>query len=75
MKMEIEQEAVQMEIVITWNMISEAPRIQGCDKNPYAALAMLDYALARVRRAITTWDIQNEMRTAPRVAIPGGPLA
>lgn len=67
---------VQMEIVLTWNVLEGTrPLVSGCDKNPFLALAMLDYALARVRRFITQSDIARELQELPRVALPGGPLA
>ena len=71
----IPQDAVQMEIVVMFNMLSGEVRVTGCDKNPIVALGMLDYALARVRRALTTNDIVQEMKNSPLVAIPRGGLA
>jgi hypothetical protein len=67
--MAIRSEAVEMRVVITFNMISGVMAVEGCDKNPVVALGMLDYALARVRRFLTMNDIASEVKNAPRIAV------
>ena len=63
-----------MRVVVTFDMLTGELAVQGCDKNPIAALGMLDYAQARVRRWLVTNDILAEAKNAPRIAVPGGPL-
>lgn len=64
---------VQIEIVIKFDVVKAEFSLTGCDKNPVVALGLLDYALARVRRFITTSDIQHEMQEASRI-LPGSAL-
>lgn len=68
----VRREAVEMEIVIKFDVSTGIVSVQGCDKNPLVALGMLDYALARVRRFILQNDLQQELQGAPRVALASG---
>lgn len=62
-------EDVEMQIVLKFNLLTCEFSLVGCDKNPVAALGVLDYALARVRRSLTTGDIQREMQEASRIQV------
>jgi len=69
------KEAVELEIVIRFNVKTGEISLTGCDESPLVALGMLDYALARVRRVLGTNDVMQDARNAPRIAVAGGPLA
>ncbi len=62
-------DAVEMEIVIKFEMVTGEVSLTGCDKNALVALGMLDYALSRVRRALAIVDLQKDAANAPRVAL------
>lgn len=59
----------ELKIVVTFNPLTAEFALSGCDANPIVALGMLDYALARIRRSLTTADIQREMQTSPLVSL------
>ncbi|HYL64460.1 MAG TPA: hypothetical protein VE077_17740 [Candidatus Methylomirabilis sp.] len=63
---------VRMSIVVEFDMLTGEMTLGGCDKNPVVALGMLDYALARVRRALAVNDMVQDAKNAPRVALAGG---
>jgi len=65
----------RMEIVLKFNILSREFSLTGCDQNPVVALGMLDYALSRIRRSLTTNDILREAQNSPMIALPRGPLA
>jgi hypothetical protein len=65
----IDAEKVQMRIVVTFDVLTGEFGLEGCDKNPVVALGMLDFALSRVRRVLTTNDVLQEMKNAPRIAV------
>lgn len=60
-------ECLENEIVIRYDVAKAEFSLTGCDKNPIVALGMLDYASARVRRFLTTNDIQHEIQDASRI--------
>jgi len=59
-----------MHVRVSFNILSGEMSVEGCDKNPVVALGMLDYALARVRRVLSTGDIMAEARNGRRI-VPG----
>jgi hypothetical protein len=65
----------RMEIVLRFNLLEGEFSLTGCDQNPVVALGMLDYALARVRRALSTNDILHDAQNARTIVLPRGPLA
>lgn len=65
-------EDVELEVVIKFDVAKCEFSLTGCDKNPIVAIGMLEYALSRVRRFLTTGDIQREMQDASRIARPSG---
>jgi hypothetical protein len=65
----IPEEVLKMHVHVSFDMLTGEMRVEGCDKNPIVALGMLDYALARVRRFLTTNDILAEAKNAPRIAL------
>lgn len=65
----IAEEVLTMHLHISFDMRTGQMGVEGCDKNPVVALGMLDYALARVRRFLTTSDIAQEIRDSQRVHI------
>ena len=67
----VRREAVELEIVIKFDVSTCQWSISGCDKNPVVALGMLEYALARVRRSITLGDLEMQMQNSPRVSLFG----
>jgi hypothetical protein len=71
----VQRETVEMKISISFDILTRAVSIQGCDANPLVALGMLDYALARVRRILAMCDMEQEMRERSRISLPGGPLS
>jgi hypothetical protein len=71
----VEKSRLEMRVIVTFNVLTGEMGVEGCDKNPVVALGMLDYALARVRRALATNDILQDAQNSPRIAIPRGPLA
>ena len=65
----IPRDALEMEIVIGWDVVEHLPVVRGCDKNPLLALAMLEYVLNRVRRHIVQIDVTAELQNAPRIQV------
>jgi hypothetical protein len=65
----IPEETLQMHVRVSFNMLTGEMKVEGCDKNPVVALGMLDYALSRVRRFLTTADILQEAKNAPRISV------
>ena len=65
----VKRDTVEMRIVVTFDMLTGPFGLEGCDKNPVVALGMLDFALSRVRRFLTTNDLVQEMKNAPRIAV------
>jgi len=63
---------VKMRVVVSFDMLTGDIQVDGCDKNPVVALGMLDYALARVRRALAINDMVQEAKNVPRVSLAGG---
>jgi hypothetical protein len=72
---EMPSEKWKFKVTVTFDAATGVMSVDGCDKNPIISLGMLDYALARVRRFITTNDILQEAKQVPRISLPGGPLA
>jgi hypothetical protein len=70
----IPEEVLKMHLHVSFDMRTGQMSVEGCDKNPIVALGMLDYALARVRRFLTTGDIAQEIQDAQRIVRPQGPL-
>jgi hypothetical protein len=58
-----------LKVVVCFNPATAEFSLTGCDENPVVVLGMLDYALARVRRGLTTGDIQREMQNASRIQV------
>jgi hypothetical protein len=64
----IAEETLEMHVRVSFNMLTGEMQVEGCDKNPVVALGMLDYALSRVRRFLTTADIIQEAKNAQRIS-------
>ena len=65
----VDREKLELRIVVTYDLLTKEFALEGCDANPVAALGVLDYALSRVRRFLTTNDIVQEARNSPRIAL------
>ena len=65
----VDREKLELRIVVTYNLLTRKFALQGCDQNPVVALGVLDYALARIRRSLTTNDILQEARNYPRITL------
>jgi hypothetical protein len=73
--MEIEQEQVQFELVITHNVLSGTFEVSGHGQNRLVALGMLEYAKQLINHENAKQAMLDAMKNAPRVALPGGRLA
>ena len=72
MDMTIDQEAVQFELVITHNVLSGTFEVSGHAKNRLVSLGMLEYAKQLINRESLKQAILDDMKNAPRIALPGG---
>jgi hypothetical protein len=70
--MTIPQESVQFELVITHNVLSGTFEVSGHSKNRLVSLGMLEYAKQLINRESLKQQILEDMKNAPRVALPGG---
>ena len=71
----VDREKLELRIVVTYNLLAKEFALDGCDANPVAALGVLDYALSRIRRFLTTNDVIQEAQEKSRIVRAGGPLA
>jgi hypothetical protein len=71
---ELRREQSEYQLVISFNTLTHEFEMQGFDKDPLVALGMLEWAKHKVQRAVTKNELLEEMKTLPRIAVPGGPL-
>lgn len=65
-------DAVDFNLVIHHNVVSKSFDMSGHSKNLLVTEGMLRYALRLVSMEIARARMVEEMKNAPRVAIPGG---
>ncbi len=70
----VDREKLELRIVVTYNLLTKEFALEGCDANPVVALGVLDYALSRIRRFLTTNDVIREAQESSRIVRAGGPL-
>ena len=65
-------DASQYTLTITWNLTTGEFNVEGLNVPAWASIGMLRYMEILVRRRDAEMAMQEAMRSAPRIAMPGG---
>lgn len=73
-KAEISEKVFKWKLVVSYNLITRDFQVDVEPDSLFVGLALARYAEMKLRRADQRAEIMEQMKNAPRIAVPGGPL-